>query len=195
MVRGKPLSFDRDEALAKAMELFWQKGFKHTSMSELLAHMGIQRQSFYNTFGSKEKIFLEAVVLYTRTMTQKVSAIFDQPGNPLDNVRQVLTMMKEMVEGADACGCMLGNSIAEFGLNHPEISALLKEKIRYLEKAFREAFASAIEQGLLPDSKDPAAMAQSLVAMAQGMALLSKVGTADEMMSGVMKTIEEMITA
>jgi AcrR family transcriptional regulator len=195
MVRGKPLSFDRDEVLTKAMELFWQKGFMHTSMSELLAHMGIQRQSFYNTFGSKEKIFLEAVVLYTRTMTQKVSAIFDQPGNPLDNVRQVLTMMKEMVEGADACGCMLGNSIAEFGLNHPEISALLKEKIRYLERAFRGAFASAIEQGLLPDSKDPAAMAQSLVAMAQGMALLSKVGTADEMMSGVMKTIEEMITA
>ncbi len=195
MVRGKPLSFDRDEVLAKAMELFWQKGFKHTSMSELLDHVGIQRQSFYNTFGSKEKIFLESVALYTRTMTQKVSAVFEQPGNPLDNVRQALTMMREMVEGADACGCLLGNSIAEFGLNHPEISVLLKEKIGFLTKAFQGAFAKAIEQGLLPESKDPAAMAQSLVVMAQGMALLSKIGFADEMMSGVMKTIEEMITA
>jgi TetR/AcrR family transcriptional repressor of nem operon len=194
MVRGKPLSFDRDEVLAKAMELFWQQGFQNTGMTELLDHMGIQRQSFYNTFGSKEKIFLEAVALYTRTITKEITEVLGQPGNPLDNVRQVLCLMREMVEGADPCGCMLGNSIAEFGLSHPEISALLKEKIGNVEKAFKEAFAKAVEQGLLPESKDPTVMAQSLIVMAQGMALLSKAGYADEMLASVMKTAEEIIT-
>lgn len=195
MVRGKPLSFNRDEVLQKAMELFWQKGFQNTGMSELLEHMGIQRQSFYNTFGSKEKIFLEALALYTRTITSELAAVLEQPGNPLGNVRQVLRMMQEMVEGADACGCLLGNSIAEFGITHPQIGALLKEKISRMEGAFIRAFSQAIEQGLLPKSKDPKAMAQSLIVMAQGMALLSKLGCADEMLPGVMKTAEELITA
>lgn len=194
MVRGKPLSFDRDEVLDKAMALFWQKGFKHTSMSELLEHMGIQRQSFYNTFGSKEQIFLEAVALYARHLSREIMSMLERSGNPLENVRQVMAMLMEMVVGADASGCLLGNTIAEFGLNHPEISALMKDKVGRLQKAFARAFAKAIEQGLLPASKDPTAMGQSLVVMIQGMALLSKLGFADEMVSGVMKIAEEMMT-
>lgn len=194
MVRGKPLSFDRDEVLDKAMELFWKNGFQNTGMSELLEHMGIQRQSFYNTFGSKEKIFIEAMALYTRNLTKEFTSMLEQPGNPLDNVRQVLGMMRDMVAGSDACGCMLGNSIAEFGLNHPAISELLKQKIGNMQGAFEKAFAKAIELELLPETKDPKAMAQSLIVMAQGMALLSRLGQADEMLAGVMKTAEEIIT-
>lgn len=195
MVRGKPLSFDRDEVLAKAMELFWKKGYQNTGMSELLDHMGIQRQSFYNTFGSKEKIFLEAVTLYTRNLTREIAAVLNRPDNPIENVRQVLNILQDEVAGADANGCMLGNSIAEFGLNHPQISALLKKNIERMMEAFTRAFTQAIEQGLLPATKDPSAMAKSLIAMIQGMALLSKLGYADEMLSGVMKTAEELITA
>ena len=101
MVRGKPLSFDRDEVLAKAMELFWKNGFQNTGMSELLDHMGIQRQSFYNTFGSKEKIFLEAVTLYTQNITKEIAAVLNQPGNPIENVRQVLNILQDEVAGAD----------------------------------------------------------------------------------------------
>ena len=90
---------------------------------------------------------------------------------------------------------MLGNSIAEFGITHPEIGELLKEKVGRMEGAFIRAFSQAIEQGLLPQSKDPKAMAQSLIVMAQGMALLSKLGCAEEMLPGVMKTAEEIIMA
>jgi TetR/AcrR family transcriptional repressor of nem operon len=195
MVRGKPLSFDRDEVLAKAMELFWRKGYQNTGMSELLDHMGIQRQSFYNTFGSKENIFLEAVTLYIRNLARETAAVLDRPGNPIENVRQVLNILQDEVAGADGNGCMLGNSIAEFGLNHPQISALLKKHIGRMMEAFTRAFTQAIEQGLIPATKDPSAMAKSLVAMIQGMALLSKLGYADEMLSAVMKTAEELITA
>ena len=57
MTRGKPLSFNREEVLARAMDLFWKKGYEKTGMIGLLEHMGIQRQSFYNTFGGKESNF------------------------------------------------------------------------------------------------------------------------------------------
>ena len=194
MPRGKPLSFDREKVLSEALTLFWQKGFHNTGMSQLLAHLGIQRQSFYNTFGSKEKIYLEAVTLYAQDVNEEIIAVLDQPGNPLDNVRQVLDMEREMVPGADAKGCLLGNAMAEFGTDHPKVSALLKEKIGQLEKAYTRTFSKAIQMGLLPETKDPSAMAQTLIAMTQGMALLSRLGYGEEMVFGVVNLIEDLIT-
>ncbi len=193
MTRGKPLSFNRETVLARALELFWRKGFHNTGISELLAHVGIQRQSFYNTFGSKEKIYLEALTLYTQNVTEEIVTVLDQPGNPLDNVRQVLDMLREMLPGADTKGCLLGNAMAEFGVGHPRVSTFLSEKIGQLERAYTRAFSKAVEMGLLPDTKDPSAMAQTLIAMTQGMALLSKAGYADEMVFGVINEVESII--
>ncbi len=194
MPRGKPLSFDREKVLSEALALFWKKGFHNTGMAELLAHLGIQRQSFYNTFGSKEKVYLEAVTLYARNVTEEIIAVLDQPGNPLDNVRQVLDMLREMVPGADAKGCLLGNAMAEFGTHNPKVSTLLKEKVERLEKTYTRTFGKAIEMGLLPETKDPSAMAQTLIAMTQGMALLSRLGYAEEMVLGVVNVVEGVIT-
>ena len=58
---GRKLAFDRAIALGKAMDLFWQKGYNATGLTELLEHMQIQRQSLYNTFGSKHDLFLQAI--------------------------------------------------------------------------------------------------------------------------------------
>ena len=48
---GRKREFNREEALEKAMELFWSKGYNAVGLNELLQRMGIQRQSLYNTFG------------------------------------------------------------------------------------------------------------------------------------------------
>jgi AcrR family transcriptional regulator len=62
--RGRPRSFDRDAALAAAMEVFWQKGFEATSISDLTEAMGINPPSLYSAFGDKEHLFLEAIESY-----------------------------------------------------------------------------------------------------------------------------------
>src|SRR5688500_1672592 len=63
--RGRPRSFDRGAALQRAMEVFWAKGYGGASMAELTTAMGINSPSLYAAFGSKEKLFEEAVALYT----------------------------------------------------------------------------------------------------------------------------------
>lgn len=66
---GRPRSFDREEALQRAMEVFWALGYEGATLEDLqIAMGGITAPSFYAAFGSKEKLFLEAVELYRRTV-------------------------------------------------------------------------------------------------------------------------------
>ncbi|KMN36145.1 TetR family transcriptional regulator [Chromobacterium sp. LK1] len=62
---GRPREFDRDQALKQAMLAFWRRGYESTSMSDLVAALGIASARIYAAFGSKEDLFREAVALYT----------------------------------------------------------------------------------------------------------------------------------
>lgn len=66
-VRGRPRNFDTEKSLAKAMEVFWEKGYEGASMADLTAAMGIGSPSLYAAFGSKERLFREAIELYNAT--------------------------------------------------------------------------------------------------------------------------------
>ena len=61
---ARPKQFDRDEALERAMAVFWRRGYEGTSVRDLVEHMGINRGSLYDTFGDKRTLFLAAVDRY-----------------------------------------------------------------------------------------------------------------------------------
>src|SRR5216684_4462569 len=61
---GRPREFDADEALERALELFWRQGYEGTSLGELTAAMGINRPSLYAAFGNKESLFRKALDRY-----------------------------------------------------------------------------------------------------------------------------------
>jgi len=63
VVAGRKPS-NRGEALTRAMQLFWERGFEGTSFDELIAVMGISPSSFYNSFGRKERLYQEATETY-----------------------------------------------------------------------------------------------------------------------------------
>ena len=62
--RGRPLSFDREAALDKAMHVFWEHGYEAASIADLTAAMGITPPSLYTAFGDKAHLFLEAIEAY-----------------------------------------------------------------------------------------------------------------------------------
>ena len=89
MIKGRPLSFDREEVLDRALDLFWTRGYESLGMTELLNGIGIPRQSFYNTFGSKEDVFLEAFQLYCSRMRSNFTGILASASSPLDGLHKL----------------------------------------------------------------------------------------------------------
>jgi len=61
---GRPREFDRDQALVKARNLFWERGYEGVSMTDLVQELGIASARIYAAFGSKEDLFREAVAHY-----------------------------------------------------------------------------------------------------------------------------------
>lgn len=75
--RGRPREFDRDAALAKAMTLFWERGYEGAAIGDLAEAMGINRPSLYAAFGCKEALFREAMDLYDRVESVPLQKLLD----------------------------------------------------------------------------------------------------------------------
>ncbi|MFD7156763.1 TetR/AcrR family transcriptional regulator [Kribbella sp. NPDC059898] len=65
--RGRPRTFDPDVALRQALDVFWERGYEGTSLSDLADAMGIRSASIYAYFGSKEDLFRQVMTLYGAT--------------------------------------------------------------------------------------------------------------------------------
>src|SRR5215475_3156896 len=106
--RGRPRRFERTEALRRAMEVFWTRGYEGASMSELTAAMGINSPSLYAAFGCKEALFREALALYEAVNSGNAARALDSEPTAR---RAVEAMLRENAADYAApgrpSGCMI----------------------------------------------------------------------------------------
>jgi TetR/AcrR family transcriptional repressor of nem operon len=195
MSPGPKKQFDRDEVLEKAMHLFWEHGYEATGMTRLVEHVGIGRQSLYDTFGDKRSLYLETLAHYFRTRVGPILAQLRAPGSPLDNVKAVFGLWEKMVETKGFRGCLAGNATAELAHDDPEIADRLAGYFRAVEDAFHDTFERAQQAGELDPGHDPRDLARTFVNTAQGLALLTKVFHGGDIAQSVMRTSLRMLEA
>src|SRR5260370_40331851 len=117
----RPREFDRDEALDRAARVFWAKGYAATSTEDLLAAMNIGRQSLYNAFGDKRKLYLEALQRYQRESNAGHLARLNSSASPLGGIEARLLGLISKDDSVRALGCMRVNAVSEFGAADPEL--------------------------------------------------------------------------
>jgi AcrR family transcriptional regulator len=120
----RPREFDRDQALDRAMRVFWAKGYAWTSTDDLLAAMKIGRQSLYNAFGDKRKLYLEALEQYQRASNAGHLQRLNSSPSPLGGIDALLVGLIAEDDGVRALGCMGVGAIGEFGAADPELARL-----------------------------------------------------------------------
>ncbi|MEW6130092.1 MAG: TetR/AcrR family transcriptional regulator [Acidobacteriota bacterium] len=173
---GRPVGFVREEAVEAAMNLFWRKGFLAVSAKDLADAMGIQRSSFYNSFGSRESLFSEALQLYA-TQTPDVPLSKLETGQPVIPVlvRVMRKICQVRAADAEARGCLVCNSIAELVGVENSIGPMLEELVETQVTVLEQLLQQAIHQGEVEPLADVNTAARTFVAFLIGLNTISKV--------------------
>lgn len=177
---GRPREFERQQALAQAMRVFWALGYERAATDTLLAGMGIGRQSLYNAFGDKRALFLEALEHYGLTQMQWLVDLLAAPGSPLGQIRAVLDAWADTVWRHGFTGCLICNSMSEFGRADAEVAAICDRHNGRIEAAFVATLTRARDCGELRPGADPAALALFLANTGLGLAVQGRRGISRE---------------
>lgn len=173
MPRAK--EFDPDEALDKALALFWERGYEATSVADLVDCLGIGRASLYAAFGTKRDLYLRALDRYGKTRSPDPVEVLSQPGPVLPAVRRVVELYAEQAAQDQARrGCMVVNAAVETAGSDPAVARLVGRNWQAIEVALIGALTRARAQGELAENRDPRALAQFLLVLLQGMRVVGK---------------------
>ncbi|MDL2191372.1 TetR/AcrR family transcriptional regulator [Cobetia sp. UIB-001] len=106
---GRPRQFDREDAVRKAMELFWKNGFEGTSLAELRKELGnLSSASFYSAFESKQALYRECLEMYTRTCEQVFVELENEKVSARDAIKNMLIKYVTMqTSSSQPSGCMI----------------------------------------------------------------------------------------
>ena len=106
--RGRPRSFDESDALKKATQVFWSKGYDGVTIDDLVAGMGVGRPSLYAVFGDKRAIFLRVLRAYAERKGASAAKALLSPQSLRDSIAGFLRYAVESAtEKGSARGCLL----------------------------------------------------------------------------------------
>jgi TetR/AcrR family transcriptional regulator, transcriptional repressor for nem operon len=173
---GRKREFDREEALDRAMQLFWCKGYESTSVQDLLDEMGINRGSFYDTFGDKRSLFLAAIDRYNETFLSKLRIGLESSKSPKSAITNTIKdLASRAAADAQRRGCLVTNSVVELAPHDSEAAGRAASCLEQMEGAFYDALVRARAQGELGERHDPRTLARFLISSYQGMRVMSKI--------------------
>jgi TetR/AcrR family transcriptional repressor of nem operon len=177
MARHK--EFDQNEALHKAMEVFWSRGYEATSIQDLVKQMGINRQSLYDTFGDKHALYLQALDRYREVEGRRMFELLERPGSVKKAVRQLFAgVVDKALCDRERRGCFMGNAMSELAGRCKETAARTCSNVAAMEGALYRALLRGKKEGELKGVRDPRAVARFLYSSFQGLILMAK-GTQD----------------
>ena len=176
MARTK--DFDETEVLAKAIKLFWQKGYNGTSMQDLVDNLGISRSSLYDTYGDKHQLYLKALQSYRQSEAIKRDKVLNGTIPAKVAIRQLMDLtILEMIRDKQNKGCFLINSAVETAPHDKETNAIIYENEQQLENAFYEVLKRGQGNGEISAKQDPRALARFLFTTMVGIRVTGKSAT------------------
>ena len=167
--------FDEEKALDAAMQLFWEKGYAATSLSDLTAKMEIQKPSLYSAFGDKEGLFEAALRRYTNLHAANIRTKLQNEQSVKGAIRTFFeNMVEEEYKKEFSKGCFCINTMVELAPHNEKFEVLTREHQMYLAVIFQELITKGIRSGELQSDLNAKAVAQTLVTSLIGLTVLMK---------------------
>lgn len=192
MARTK--GFDEATVLQRARDLFWEQGYKATSIQELEVATGLSRSSIYRFFGGKRSLYDQTLEAYQKENLRGMREILAAPGNLRTRLQALFNRILEAkTKPGNNCsaGCYIVNSTTELATTCPDnfgfVATNRKKFVAVLTEAIRQAQAT----GEIAASADPLAQANLLFVGYNGLQVVTKTGMPNEELSA---TIEQLLS-
>ncbi|MEV2215980.1 TetR/AcrR family transcriptional regulator [Streptomyces sp. NPDC050997] len=173
---GRPRGFDADEALERAMLVFWEHGYEGASLANLTDAMGISSTSMYAAFGNKEELFRKALERYTEGPSGYLPRALEEP-TALGVATAILAgTVRTTTRPANPPGCLGVQGALTASDSGQEVRDLLVAWRNNGYACIRERFQRAVDDGDLPPRTDPGLLARYLTTFGYGIAVQAASG-------------------
>lgn len=193
---ARPREFDVDEALDRAMQVFWAKGYEATSLADLTTAMGLSKSSLYETFGNKHELFLSTLDYYNRTVTtQRVATLIESGGSTKTGISRVFNeIIDDILSKDERRGCFVTNCAVEVAACDPAAAKRVTAGLLHLEDTFFRAVKRGQDAGEISAKQDPRVLARYLTSSLNGMIVMAKAApdrqALDDVAGVILSTLE-----
>lgn len=186
---GRQEEFNREETLTKAMEVFWQKGYKATSMKDLVKMMGIQPGSIYNSFGDKHTLFIEAVKYYGEVITTNAIKSLNSSGSPVQNIKNFFNEIINKPMDKQCRGCLIVNTVVELAPHDEEVAEIVRNILKNIQKAFYNCLQKAVDIREIPTETNIKALSRYFASSTHGLLVTGKSQTTQDELQDIVNVI------
>ena len=159
MVRAA--NYDREAALAAAMEVFWRKGYYATSLKDLETALNMKPGSIYAAFDSKENLYLLAIERYFNLSRARFRAEAAASASPLACLAAQFRNYVKLAEGDPSRqACMLMKTLVDTKSTDPKIAQVSQRYLDEMRAEFTQAFKAAQQGDEIPATADPDRLAR-----------------------------------
>jgi TetR/AcrR family transcriptional regulator, copper-responsive repressor len=176
--RGRPRQYDPDQALEKAGESFWKRGYAATSLDDLVTATGMNRPSLYAAFGDKSDLYVKTLKRYLRQSRAKSLEILDDSPNLRVFLRRFYESALDIYRagGDEARGCYSISTAPAQAVTDAAVREVLAGSIAGTDAFLSAVIGKARDRGEVPSNAEPAALAQLATATLHTIAVRSRVG-------------------
>lgn len=186
--------FNVDEAREKAKALFWARGYEATSMDDLLVHMGINRGSFYATFGSKQDLYTDVLRRYDRQNRREVLEKLAREFGPRHRILALFDGVRQEACGSKGTrGCFLANATMELAAFDKSVAKVVREAYAETEEFFNTAITEGQSRGEIPRDINAREVSRALLGLLLGIRVLARSGAREEVLASITTQVKEML--
>jgi AcrR family transcriptional regulator len=170
---ARPRSFDPDEALDLARDVFWRKGFQGTSLDDITAATGLAKPSLYAAFGDKNALFLKVLDRYHESIVANAGRVLNEGPSARDAIERWLTHFVPYCSGTKGTrGCLSVNTAADGVSDQKQVRNRVERFNRTLEQLLGHRLRA--DRAQFSDAFDPDAAAHTIMAIYLGLMVMAK---------------------
>jgi AcrR family transcriptional regulator len=182
--RGRPRAYDPEDALKRARDVFWVKGFAGTTLDDIVEATGMNRPSLYAAFGDKEAIYLAALKMQGELLVGAVAGAVKldlklKPFLDLFFDRCIESYLASPGSGSanGPRGCFLVGTALTESLMRDDVGAVVRDAFERVDALLEGRFRQAKKAGELAKGADPAALAQFASSTMHELSMYARAGS------------------